>query len=438
MTPGSVAPHAEPEQILYDREAVVWAVNVGGDGYRSTDGIHFVADEAVTGGESGSIHGVEGAQDDRVYRSYRLGQLRLKKPLPNGAYDLTFHFAEPLQAARGERVFDVIIQGEKRIENMDISRARDSSNPSALLRTVPRVLVEDGVLDIRLSSSKSLPVLNGLVVRERRPAPAAWELVWSDEFDYEGRPDPARWSVEHWEPRRVNGEAQAYTDHPRNLRVEGGSLVIEAHRSAKVEDGYTSARIHSRGKGDFLYGRVDIRARLPAGQGTWAALWMLPSDPYRYTVNCGSGEEWHGNSACDAWPNSGEIDIMEHVGYEMNLVHGTVHNRSFHGGGPRQVNGNIEARQVDERFLVYSLEWSPQRIDIFMEGTCYYSYLNDGSGWETWPFDHPFHLIMNLAVGGFWGEAGGPIDNSIFPTAMEVDYVRVFRALHRTGGDSPE
>jgi len=269
MTPGSGAPHAQPEQILYDREAVVWAVNVGGDGYRSADGIHFVAEEAVTGGELGAIDIVEGAQDDRFYRSYRLGELRLKKPLPNGAYDLTFHFAEPLQAARGERVFDVIIQGEKRIEDMDISRARDSSNPSALLRTVPRVLVDDGLLDIRLSSSKSLPVLSGVVVRERRPAPAAWGLVWSDEFDYGVRPNAARWTVERWEPCGVSGDPEAYTDHPGDLRVEAGSLVIEAHRAAKAEKVYTSARVHSRGRGDFLYGREDIRARLPAVGGFW-------------------------------------------------------------------------------------------------------------------------------------------------------------------------
>jgi licheninase len=254
-----------------------------------------------------------------------------------------------------------------------------------------------------------------------------WELDWSDEFDAEGGPDPARWSAELWAPRRVNRESQAYTDHERNLRVEGGRLVIEAHRRSGDGEGYTSARIHSRGKGDLLYGRVDIRARLPSGQGTWAALWMLPSDPFRYASNCESDEEWHGNPDCDAWPNSGEIDIMEHVGYEMSVVHATVHNRDAHGGGPRQVSGTIEALGLEERFHVYSLEWSPQRIDIYLDGTVYYTYLNQGNGWEEWPFDHPFHVIMNLAIGGDWGEAGGPIDASIFPTALEVDYVRVFR-----------
>jgi beta-glucanase (GH16 family) len=423
------AASAVPERTLFDRESVVWAVNVGGGEHRSDDGIHYASDEAVSGGVKGAVDSVDGVQDQGVYLSYRIGQLQVKKSLPNGAYDLTFHFTEPAEARPGERLFDVVVVGEKRIVNLDISRARGGSvSPSGLLRTVPGVLVTDGVLDIRLASSQSDAVLSALVVRERRPSPAEWELVWSDEFESEGRPDPARWSAERWAPHKVNREAQAYTDHERNLRVEGGSLVIEAHRDPDGRDGYTSARIHSRGKGDFLYGRVDIRARLPSGQGTWAALWMLPSDPFRYTSSCDKGDEWHGNRECDAWPNSGEIDIMEHVGYEMSVVHATVHNRHTHGGGPRQVSGTIEASGLEERFHVYSLEWSPQRIDIYLDGTIYYTYLNEGNGWKQWPFDHPFHVIMNLAIGGDWGEAGGPIDDGIFPTAMEVDYVRVFRS----------
>jgi beta-glucanase (GH16 family) len=292
--------------------------------------------------------------------------------------------------------------------------------------TVPGVSVSDGELNVHFDASAGEPVLSALVVRSRQEPSPEWELVWRDEFDGDEL-DAAKWSPNIWPARKVNDEDQAYTGREKNLRVEDGMLVIEAHREDYEGASYTSGRVHSAGKGDFLYGRFEVRAKLPSGQGTWPAIWMLPSDPYRYSTSCEEGEDWQGSASCDAWPNSGEIDIMEHVGYQMNHVHGTVHNEAYYWIKWEQRKGRILLDGVDEDFHVYSLEWSPERIDIFVDDAHYFTYINEGTGWNAWPYDHAFHLILNIAVGGFWGRAGGPIDDTIFPQRMLVDYVRVYR-----------
>ena len=130
---------------------------------------------------------------------------------------------------------------------------------------------------------------------------------------------------------------------------------------------------------------------------------------------------------CDGWPNSGEIDIMEHVGYQMDHIHGTVHTKAYYWVMWEQRKGRILIDGVADGFHVYALEWSPERIDIFVDDAHYFTYMNEGRGWEEWPFDQPFHLILNIAVGGVWGRSGGPIDDSIFPQRMLVDYVRVYQ-----------
>jgi beta-glucanase (GH16 family) len=223
----------------------------------------------------------------------------------------------------------------------------------------------------------------------------SWELVWNDEFDVDGVPDPRKWNIEEWAAGIVNDEDQAYTAREKNVRVRDGSLIFEAHKEDYQGASYTSGRIQSSGKGDFLYGRVEVRARLPGGQGTW--------------------------------PNSGEIDIMEHVGYMMNHVHNTVHTKAYPWTMWEQRKGRIILDDVVDTFHDYVLEWTPDRIDIFVEDTLYLTYIDENNGWQEWPFDQPFHLIMNFAVGGAWGRAGGPIDDSIFPQRMLVDYARVYQ-----------
>ena len=193
----------------------------------------------------------------------------------------------------------------------------------AALRGLP-----GGGLNIAFEASAGVPVLSALVLRGKNRRGPPWELVWHDEFDGHDL-DDTKWNIDVWPPRKVNEEDQAYTARVKNLRLDDGLLVIEAHKEDHEEAEYTSGRVHSSGKGDFLYGRFEVRAKLPRGQGTWPAIWMLPSDPFAYATQCEEGD-WQGNPDCDAWPNSGEIDIMEHVGYQMNHVHGTVHTKAYY------------------------------------------------------------------------------------------------------------
>ncbi len=429
FTVGRTAKQAMQGQALplYDSAAVVWAVNLGGEAYIDVEGVAFEGDTLEGDTVRGLVDRVKGAQDTGVYGSYREGALELAKSLPNGIYDLALYFVEPANTAMGDRVFDVRIQGAVAIPALDVRQARDGMSGSALLRTVHSIMVEDGQFRLSLDSRKGEPVLSAFALRARRPDDRKWDLVWSDEFDYQGRPDPKKWNIDSWEPRRVNDEDQAYTVREKNLRVENSLLMIEAHRELYGEAQYTSGRVHSLGKGDWLYGRVDIRARLPGGQGTWPALWMLPSDAFRYATLCSDDPaDWQGSNECDAWPNSGEIDIMEHVGYDMRRLHGTVHNRAYYHVNREQRKGSMEVDGLERDFHVYSLEWTSDVIRVFFDGIPYFTYVNEGDGWESWPYDHPYHLIMNLAVGGHWGRAGGPIDDSVFPVRLEVDYVRVF------------
>ena len=405
---------------------LVWAINVGATAYQGVDGTAYSAEESATGGTLGTMELVKGSQDAALYKTYRTGEVEIAHPIANGTYDITFHFAEPDEAEIHERVFAAFAEGTRVIDDLDVMAFRDGQVSSALTVTTPKVIVSDGELNISFEASAGEPTLSGLVVRDKNRPSADWELVWSDEFDGDAL-DDTKWSPNIWAPRKVNDEDQAYTGREKNIRVERGMLVIEAHKEAYEGAEYTSGRLHSEGKGDFLYGRFEVRAKLPRGQGTWAAIWMLPSDPYRYSTTCEPGEDWQGSQTCDAWPNSGEIDIMEHVGYQMGHVHGTVHNEAYYWMKWEQRKGRILLDDIDEAFHVYALEWSPERIEIFVDDVHYFTYVNEGTGWNAWPYDHPYNLILNVAVGGAWGRAGGPIDDTIFPQQMLVDYARVYQ-----------
>ncbi len=408
--------------------SVVYALNLGGDTYVGVDGIHYQGDANRISGDAGTSTDILGSQDPALFETYRQGDVRLEIPLDNGTYDITFKFAEPdSNIAVGERVFDVLAEQQVVIADLDIRLARDGNPLSDLVRSVKGVEVIDGKLSIAFAAKKNQPVLHALVVRKQVQDDRDWQLVWSDEFDYQGKPDPQKWRFDLWDARKVNDEDQAYTDRLENARVEDGKLIIEAHKETYKNAEYTSARLHTLGTLDFLYGKVEVRAKVPAGQGTWAAIWMLPSDPFKYASKCSAGTDWQGNGECDAWPNSGEIDIMEHVGYDMQTVHGTVHNKAYYWRNWQQRKASIEGQDVDQDFHVYGLEWTPDYIIVSFDELPYFYYRNDHTGWQSWPFDHPYHLILNLAIGGAWGRAGGPIDDSIFPVNMQVDYVRVYQ-----------
>ena len=405
---------------------VVWAVNVGGKEYVGVDGITYQADSSSIAGD---IENIKGSQDSFIYQSYRTGDLNITQPMENGFYDIIFKFAEPEDIAIGARVFDVFAQQQLVIDDLDVKLARDGKHLSGLVRAVNNVEVTDGQLDISFQAIAGQPILNALIVRKKNTNSNQWKLVWSDEFDYQGKPDPSKWTHDIWPAKKVNNEDQTYTDNLKNVQVKDGNLVITADKETYANAEYTSGRIHSQGKGDFLYGRVDVQAKLPAGQGTWSAIWMLPSDPFKYSTKCQKNEDWQGSSTCDAWPNSGEIDIMEHVGYDMQTIHGTVHNKAYYWKNWEQRKASIEGKNVEQAFHLYSIEWTPENITVFFDNTPYFFYTNESTGWRAWPYDHPYHIILNLAIGGAWGTAGGPIDDSIFPVSMEVDYVRIFKPL---------
>jgi beta-glucanase (GH16 family) len=239
----------------------------------------------------------------------------------------------------------------------------------------------------------------------------SWRLVWADEFDTKGLPDASKWAYDVGGHGWGNNELQFYTEaRERNVRVEDGVLVIEAHREAWEGRDYTSTRLVTRGQSDWLYGRFEIRARVPEGRGTWPAIWMLPTD-----WNLGSG----------SWPDVGEIDIMEHVGHTPGVVHASAHSKRYQWQAGTQKTGTIRLPTATEQFHTYALEWTPEEIRVFVDGTLFFSYANEGTGWETWPYQRPYYLILNVAVGGAWGGEKG-IDEAAFPQRMLVDYVRVY------------
>lgn len=436
--PSQLSPENEVKEKLSSHPInsnIVWAVNIGGEQYLGVDGITYQTDSLELGDNKSIIDAIKGSQDSLLFKSYRFGDLTIQQPIENGSYEVIFKFAEPENIAIGERVFDVYAQGQIVIDELDVKLARDGKNKSALVRAVNNVIVTDGLLNLELKASKGQAILSALIVRKTTTTSVDessvndWQLVWSDEFDYQGKPDPSKWSHDIWPAHKVNSEDQAYTDRLKNVYVKDGKLNITAFKEDYNNGEYTSGRIHSQGKGDFLYGRAEVRAKLPAGQGTWSAIWMLPSDPFKYATTCQAGEDWQGSATCDAWPNSGEIDIMEHVGYDMQTIHGTVHNEAYYWAKWEQRKASIEGKNVEEEFHLYSIEWTPENITVFFDDTPYFFYVNESAGWQAWPYDHPYHIILNLAIGGMWGKAGGPIDDSIFPVSMEVDYVRVFKPL---------
>jgi beta-glucanase (GH16 family) len=242
------------------------------------------------------------------------------------------------------------------------------------------------------------------------PGLAGWSLVWHDEFDVDGLPNASYWGYDTGNSGFGNNEAETYyADNLQTARVECGTLVVTTSRSVNgTRTEYPSARLKTLNKVSWKYGRIEARAKLPSGIGTWPAIWMLPEkDTY------------------GGWPRSGEIDIMEHVGFDPNVIHGTVHTEAFNHTIGTQKGDQIRVPTALTEFHVYAIEWSADRIDFFVDGTKYFSFTNAHTGSAAWPFDQPFFLLINTAVGGSWGGQQG-IDNSIFPQKMLVDYVRVY------------
>jgi beta-glucanase (GH16 family) len=240
------------------------------------------------------------------------------------------------------------------------------------------------------------------------PSIPGYTLVWDDEFDSQYI-NPDKWSWEINGDGGGNNELQYYTALPTNSYIENGKLIIKAIHENYQNREYTSARLRTKNKGDWLYGRIEVSAKIPIGIGTWPAIWMLPTD-------------W----TYGGWPASGEIDVMEHVGYDPNVIHGSIHTQAYNHTIGTQKTAQLKIPTATTQFHLYAIEWFADHIDFYIDSYKYFTFNNENKGWQYWPFDKRFHLILNLAVGGNWGGVQG-VDINAFPSQMEIDYVRVYK-----------
>lgn len=240
--------------------------------------------------------------------------------------------------------------------------------------------------------------------------PAGYTLVWSDEFERPGLPDPAKWAYDTARNKLGwhNNEKQYYSAaRAANAEARDGRLIITARKEALADapdwggQAYSSARLLTAGKAEWTYGFFEVRAKLPCGKGTWPAIWTL-----------GRGE----------WPASGELDIMEQVGSAPTRIFSTTHTTS--GSGAKGVGAAVQLGDACDAFHNYQMLWTPRQVAFGIDGRTHFVYANAGQGSRQWPFDAPQHLILNIAIGG---DLGGAIDDGVFPVRMEVEYVRVYQ-----------
>lgn len=240
-----------------------------------------------------------------------------------------------------------------------------------------------------------------------------WKIKWQDEFEGTAI-DLSKWSYEQGGHGWGNNELQYYTNDSANAFIRDGKLVLTANviPQGRLSSGglryFSSARLRTLGKGDWKYGRIEVRAKIALGQGIWPAIWLLPT------------ERMYGG-----WPSSGEIDIMEHVGHDEGNIHGSVHTEIYNHKIGTQRGKNKNLNDIKNKFYTYAIEWDSDQINFFIDGNKYFLFQNDKKNdYKSWPFNQRFHLLLNIAVGGDW--PGPPDSSTNFPVEMEVDYVRVY------------
>lgn len=246
----------------------------------------------------------------------------------------------------------------------------------------------------------------------QKPSPN-YKLVWSDEFNYQGLPDSTKWSYDvgtghgGW----GNNEQQYYTkDSLSNVKVKNGILIITAQKQMMGDKKYTSARLVTRGKAAWTYGKFEIRAKLPKGLGTWPAIWMLGTNI---------------DSSGIGWPQCGEIDIMEHTGSRATKIDVSVHTKNFNWPKNTQKTAATYLTDYAGTFHNYQLTWDAQKIIISIDDKPLLTFQNDGTGKNRWPFNDSCYLLLNIAIGGNY--AGYDIDEKFLPASMQIDYVRVYQ-----------
>ncbi len=326
----------------------------------------------------------------------------------------------------GKTAADSTVWVEDYIQNTD-GRTYDITGPLTLsgsgVVSVDGSPLQAGEHQMRLHSSAPCEIFSlrldllrrhtdtPIVMQQEVEGDEPWKVVWADEFDGQGAPDPSKWTHDLGNWGWGNREPQYYTDgDPDNARQEDGNFVIEARPN---DDGHawTSARLTTRGKMGFLYGRIEMRAKVPATDGTWAAGWLL-GDDYRDEIS---------------WPYCGEIDVMEAVGREIDdatgdgVNHGSCHTRQYYFKQGNHISKVLPVKNMQDAFHVYAVEWTPEEVRLYVDGDHYYTYDKHDTP-EAWPFDRPQNLILNLAMGG---GMGGDIAPNAGPQQVIVDYVRV-------------
>jgi beta-glucanase (GH16 family) len=241
-----------------------------------------------------------------------------------------------------------------------------------------------------------------------------WELAWSDEFNYTGLPDSTIWSYDTGGHGWGNNEKQFYIEKSiENAYVKDGKLNIVALKKDFEQLHYTSAKLTTYKKKSIQYGKIEVMAKLPGGKGSWPAIWLLPESIRTNEEN---------------WPLCGEIDIMEQVGKDPNVVHTSLHTKLYNHKIGTQISHHDTVKNVAGIFHKYGMEWTKAYIKFFIDDTLFFESYKGQNGRVTanegWPFDKPYYLIVNLAIGGDWG---GEIDDAIFPNTMQIDYVRVYK-----------
>lgn len=236
------------------------------------------------------------------------------------------------------------------------------------------------------------------------------KLVWSDEFNYNGLPDSSKWNYQVGGNGWGNHEKEFYTKaDTNNAIVKNGVLSIIARKEKHGNNDYTSARVLTKGKAEWKYGKIEVRANLPAGVGLWPAAWMLGSNIDKV-----------------GWPKAGEIDIMEHVGYKKDTLFGTIHTQAYNHRINTQKGKTVLLKNPYNQFHTYAINWTSEKIEFLLDGKIYFEFKNEHKTEGEWPFDQPFYLLLNMAVGGDFGGKEG-IDDSKFPAVFQIDYVRVYQ-----------
>jgi len=272
------------------------------------------------------------------------------------------------------------------------------------------------VLLIALSSAVCLAQAGSHKTKSIAPARAGFTLAWSDEFDQgdNSAPDPAKWKFEIGGNGWGNQELEYYSSRRENARMRRGNLEIIARKESYtgadgVQRDYTSARLITSGKFEQAYGRFEARIKIPYGQGVWPAFWLLGADDKQV-----------------GWPQCGEIDIMENIGREPGMVHGTIHGPGYSGGKGIGGSYSVNAGRFADDFHIYAVEWEPEEIRFYVDDHLYTARRpSDLPAGTKWVYDHPFYILLNFAVGGEW--PGSPDATTKFPQVMLVDYVRVYK-----------